>query len=84
MKSIPTPRKPAVVKVGNTAVRIYGTPESGKPRYTVVHYEGGKRLRRTFVNLDQAKREAELVATKLENGQRAVLELTPPDRESYA
>ena len=43
---------------------------------TLVYYDGDKRVRRRFSNWNDAKREAELVATKLANGEHEVLKLT--------
>ena len=41
------------------------------------------RIRRRFSDWDEAKREAELVATKLANGENEALRLTPTDRAIY-
>ena len=41
-----------------------------------------KLVRRKFGSLDQAKREAEIAALKLANGQSEVLSLTGADRDA--
>ena len=72
-----------VVKRGNTIVKIYRTPTKGCDSYTVVHYLGDKRQRKTFANLELAVTEAEMVATKLSTGELDVLTLTSNDRFAY-
>jgi hypothetical protein len=72
-----------MVKRGNTIVKIYRTPTNGCDSYTVVHYLGDKRQRKTFANLELAVTEAEMVATKLSTGELDVLTLTSNDRFAY-
>ena len=51
--------------------------------YTVAYYHGTKRVRRKFSDLAKAKREAELIAVKLANGETEALKLTGGDRADY-
>ncbi|MHA3774460.1 tyrosine-type recombinase/integrase [Verrucomicrobiota bacterium sgz303538] len=77
-------KKPHIVKVGSTRIPIYFTPTGDRERYTVAYYEAGKRKRKVFDDLLEAKAEATNIATKLARGQNIVLELSATDRESYA
>ena len=51
--------------------------------FTVAYYFVGKRQRRTFADLEPAKQEAELAATKICAGELDVLQLTSEDRTAY-
>jgi integrase len=51
--------------------------------YTVAYYAGTKRVRRKFSDLAKARREAELIAIKLANGEAEALKLTGGDRSDY-
>jgi len=77
------PKFPITVKRGHTVVKIYHTPSRGCDAYTVVHYLGDQRQRKTFADLGLATTEAETVANKLSTGEVNVLTLTSDDRLSY-
>ncbi|MBU6303411.1 MAG: tyrosine-type recombinase/integrase [Verrucomicrobia bacterium] len=62
---------------------IYSGVVNGKLRYTIAYYLNGKRQRRMFTSLDDAKTEARLVATKIQNGLQQTNDLRPVERESY-
>ena len=70
----PSPGKPLVTKRGNVTVKIY----AGKNRvngtnyhqFTLAYYDGAKRVKKRFSDLEEAKQEAELAATKLAIGRR--------------
>jgi len=51
--------------------------------YTVAYYAGTKRVRQKFSDLAKARREAELIAIKLANGETEALKLTGGDRADY-
>ena len=51
--------------------------------YTVASYQGRKRVRQKFSDLTKARREAELIAIKLGNGEAEALKLTGGDRADY-
>lgn len=87
-----------VAKEGSSSVPIYATtnriyrldPATGHkvlksehPQFTVIYYEGSRRVKRKFADLGSARREAELAATKLANGEVEVLRLKGTDREDY-
>lgn len=80
-------RKPIVIKRGNVSVKIYfgETRVNGRvyPQHTVTYYSGNKRVRKNYGALEEAKAEAELIATKLANGENDALKLTSSDRAIY-
>ncbi len=53
------------------------------PEFTVVWSQGGRRERRFFADLAEAKAEASLAVTRFANGQLDVLNLSGTDRETY-
>jgi protein-disulfide isomerase-like protein with CxxC motif len=81
------PGKPLAIKRGNVTVKIY----TGKNRvngtnyqqFTLAYYDGARRQKKRFSDLEEAKQEAELAATKLANGEGQVLRLTSMDRANY-
>ena len=77
------PKFPMTVKRGHTVVKIYKTPSNKCDQFTVVHYLGTERQRKTFSDLGLAITEAETVASKLSEGELNVLELRNEDRLSY-
>jgi integrase len=91
-------RKPLEVTAGNVTVKIYSGQNlvNGTlyPQFVLTYKQGtkpGKRpgktlpvlVRRKFSDLDEAKREAQLVAVKLANGQGEAINLTGADRAAY-
>jgi integrase len=70
-------------KVGNVTVPIYPTPSNDYNGFTVAWRDGGKRLRKFFARLSDARKHARLVATKIENQERQVLTLRPEDARAY-
>ncbi|MBI1178426.1 hypothetical protein GC207_13405 [bacterium] len=74
---------PITVKRGNVRVKIYRSKTRGCWSYTVAHYDAHGRQRTVFAELDKAKQEAELVATKIARGELDVLELKSDDRLAY-
>jgi integrase len=76
-------RKPTVVKIGSTTVKIYSGKSGGYDLFTLAYHAGGRRRRETFAHLEKAKVRAMEVATAIQNGRIAVLELTNTDREGY-
>lgn len=89
--------KPIKVSRGNTTVKIYPVENEVKGvlyRQFVLTYKLGTRqgkngkilpllVRRKFTDLEKAKLEAGIVASKLASGQAEVLNLTGPDRDAY-
>jgi integrase len=75
-----------------TGAILYETLPDGKRKahvkyqsaiYTVAYYQGTKRVRQKFSDLAKARREAELIAVKLANGETEALKLTGGDRADY-
>ncbi len=77
------PKFPMVVRRGHTTVKIYKTPSNGCDQFTVVHYLGEKRQRKTFSDEGLAITEAETIATALSQGELNVLTLRNEDRLAY-
>ncbi len=82
---------PQVVERGPTGLKgrvtIHRTPTTvgGKSydSFTIVYYLGGQRKRERFKDYAKAFAEAEVIATKLGNGESSALELTGDDRRIY-
>ena len=71
------------VKSGSAFVPIYVSDSMGATRYTVAFYRDGRRIRRTFGDLEKARREAKLAADNIQRGMALTLDLRPSDREAY-
>ena len=71
------------VKSGSAFVPIYVSDSMGATRYTVAFYRDGRRIRRTFGDLEKARREAKLAADNIQRGMAVTLDLRPSDREAY-
>ena len=75
---------PLIVKVGSAVAKIYRDENRGCPRSTVAYYDATRRRRREFyTDLETAKTAANIVVTKLQNGQGDALEFTNQDRSNY-
>jgi hypothetical protein len=84
-----TPRhRPTEIKCGSITVKIYSganrVADKVYPQFTLVYYEGNQRKKVRFADLGEAKREAELVATKLANGEKDALRLCTMSRSAPA
>jgi hypothetical protein len=76
--------KPFEVRSGSVVVKIYtSVNRSTGQLYTVSHYYLGKRTRKNFADLNKAKAHAQIVATKLSNGELQVLSLRDDDKARY-
>ena len=67
----------------SASVPIYAGHVHGKTRYTISFFLDGRRKRRMFTDLDAAKREAKLIAEKIQKGLQSNNDLRPAERESY-
>jgi integrase len=76
-------KKPAVVKIGNTRLRIYKGKSGGYDLFTIDYRANGKRKRETRASFEKAKARAQEIAMLIENGRLDVLQLSSTDRESY-
>ncbi len=78
---------PVQIKRGSVTVKIYTAKNRANgtsyAQYTLVYYEGAQRRKKNFGDLEEAKQEAKLTATKLANGENQVLRLTSTDRTIY-
>lgn len=84
----PAGKKPHLqITVGACSAKIYSATRLKRgqqyPEHTLTYIEAGKRVRRVFSDLADAKNAAELALTKLGNGQTQILALTNTDRENY-
>ena len=72
-----------IVKFGSAAVPIYRMDSGGRIRFAVAYYRDGKRLRQMFPTLEAAKKEAQLVAQRIQAGMQHVTDMKPHDRDAY-
>lgn len=77
------PTYPMEIKAGSSRVKIYRVVEPHRERYTLAYHEGAQRKLRQFADEGEARREAKLVAERLNAGQGAALELTGKDRDAF-
>jgi integrase len=71
------------VKCAGVSLRIYHQTVRGNDLYTLSYYEGRKRIRRNYANVEDAKKEARQVAIAQASGHRKALSLTDIDRDIY-
>src|SRR5271170_4089193 len=83
MKKSPKTNSPTLIKRGSVTVKIYQGTTHGYKTFTLAWHEAGRRMRRTFSSLQEAKNEAETVATQLSNADGLALELSGVDRQEY-
>ena len=83
MKSEKSTRFPITIKRGSVVVKIYCTPTHGCERFTLSYYHDGQRKRPSFGSLENARLEAEFIASRLASSQAAVLNLTGADLSAY-
>ena len=74
---------PKVVKAGSAVVKVYSGKAHGYDLFTVAYHENGKRQRRTFAKLADAKTAAQEFALKIAQGRSNSVELTGADRDNY-
>ena len=73
----------ATIRHGSVGIPIYAGTTGGKTRYTIAFHLDGKRQRRMFTDLDEAKREAKLAAEKIQRGLAANNDLSTREREIF-
>jgi integrase len=71
------------VKFGSAVVPIYRTESKGRVRFTVSFYRDGKRMRKMFNSLEEAKKEALFVAQRIQSGMQHVTDLKPHERDTF-
>jgi integrase len=77
------PKYPMEVKAGSSRVKIYRVVEAHRERYTLAYHEGAQRKLKQFTDEGEARKEAKLIAERLNAGQGAALELNGTDRDAY-
>jgi integrase len=82
--TLESPDFPLLVKKGSATVKIYEVKNRDRKNYTVSYLTAvNGRVRKTFADLETAKREAEAVALNLAHGDLQGLKLTGTERQSY-
>ncbi len=78
-------RKPAPVIISNDQqeIKIYTTESHGRPLHQLSYYRGGKRERRSFADLNEAKREARIILGEMARDNIQAENLTASEIESY-
>ena len=71
------------VKAGSAVVPIYRAESNGRVRFTLSFYSDGRRMRKMFNNLEDAKKEAMFVAQRIQSGMQHVTDLKPHERDNY-
>jgi integrase len=74
---------PLEIKSGGVRVKIYKTVDRNYERFTVAYHEGARRRLKQFADEAKARREAKLVAERLNAGQGEILSLSGKDRDSF-
>jgi integrase len=73
----------AIVGFGSAKVPVYRCASGGRIRFAISYHRDGKRMRQFFGDLAAAKKEALLVAQRIQSGMQHMTDLKPHDRESY-
>lgn len=71
------------MKFGSASVPVYRCDSHGRERFTISYHRNGERMRQSFSSLPAAKKEALLVAQRIQQGLQHVTDLTPADRDAY-
>src|SRR6516162_9432994 len=74
---------PLIVKKGHSNVKIYRVKNRNRTDYTVAWLSASGRQRKTFADLEIAKREAASIADNLNKGDLEALKLTGGDKQIY-
>src|SRR4029078_11828787 len=78
------PDFPLLVKKGSATVKIYEVKNRDRKNYTVSYLTAiNGRVRKTFADLDTAKREADAIALNLAHENLQGLKLTGAERQVY-
>lgn len=83
MKEQSKEKFPITVKKGHASVKIYKVKNRDLINYTVSHVDSEGRKRKTFANLDEAKKEAANIAENLNKGDLEALRFTGGDKQIY-
>jgi hypothetical protein len=74
---------PLSIKKGHATVKIYEVRNRDRLNYTVTYVTGSGRKRKTFANLELARREAHTIAANLAAGDLEALKLSGADKQIY-
>lgn len=74
---------PMTIKKGHAIVKIYRVKDRDGHNYTAAYNKPSGRVRKTFADLELAKREANQVAQRLADGDLEALKLTGAERQIY-
>ena len=75
--------QPLFAHLGQTRATIYKTPAKGCDSFTVAWYEGAKRLRKVFADLEAAETHATSKVNSLSVGEAQIINLSGPERLAY-
>jgi len=73
----------ATVRYGSASVPVYRCAAGGRVRFILSFHREGRRIRRSFSSLEKARKEALLVAQRIQGGMQHVTDMTPADRDAY-
>ena len=73
----------ALVRYGSASVPVYCCASGGRTRFILSYHREGRRMRQSFRTLGRAKKEALLVAHRIQSGMQHVTDMAPADREAY-
>jgi integrase len=74
---------PVIISNDQQEIKIYTTESHGRPLHQLSFYRGGKRERRSFADLNEAKREARIILGQLARDSIQAENLTAAEIESY-
>ena len=73
----------AIVRSGSVALPVYQCRDGSSTRFILSYHRAGKRVRQSFTSLEKAKKEALLVAHRIQSGMQHVTDMTPADRDAF-
>jgi len=76
-------KNPVIVSNDQHEIKIYATESHGRALYQISFYRGGKRERRSFADLNEAKREARIIPREIARDSIQAENLTANEIESY-
>ncbi len=76
--------KPIVIKKGFASAKLYAGTNKGRPLYCLAYSQGGRRIRRNFRKLAEARKAGREAVQKLATGQTVAAGLNNRDAATYA
>jgi hypothetical protein len=74
---------PIIISNDQQEIKIYTTENHGRPLYQLSYYRGGRRERRSFADLNEAKREARIILGEMARDSIQAENVTAAEIESY-